>query len=127
MHIEHLALWTLRLEQMREFYTAHFECTAGPRYVNPTTGFSSYFLSFASGVRLELMTRPDVTANRTGSPAAGYAHLAIAVGSEDRVRALTESLRAQGVTVQSAPRRTGDGYFESVILDPDGNPIELTV
>ena len=25
----------------------------------------------------------------------------------------------------SEPRRTGDGYYESVIIDPDGNRIEI--
>jgi lactoylglutathione lyase len=25
------------------------------------------------------------------------------------------------------PRRTGDGYYESVVLDPEGNRLELTV
>jgi lactoylglutathione lyase len=26
-----------------------------------------------------------------------------------------------------APRTTGDGYYEAVVLDPDGNRVELTV
>lgn len=50
----------------------------------------------------------------------------MSVGSEDEVRARTERLRADGFTIASEPRRTGDGYFESIVLDPDGNRLEIT-
>ena len=36
-------------------------------------------------------------------------------------------LAADSVPVLDGPRHTGDGYYESVVLDPDGNRIELTV
>ena len=61
------------------------------------------------------------------SPLQGYAHIAISVGSEAAVNQLTEKLRADGHTITGEPRRTGDGYWESVVLDPDGNSLELTV
>ena len=57
----------------------------------------------------------------------GYAHLAIATGSESAVDALTARLSADGHTIVAGPRRTGDGYYESVALDPEGNRIEITV
>ena len=127
MKIEHLALWTTRLESMRDFYLDHFDCSANAKYVNPTSGFSSYFLTFpAGGTRLELTCKPGLAAADTAA-CAGYAHIAISLGSEERVRALTEALRKKGVAVKSEPRRTGDGYYESVITDPDGNLIELAV
>lgn len=53
--------------------------------------------------------------------------LRFALGSEAAVDGLTEQLRRAGVTLLSAPRHTGDGYYESVVLDPDGNRLELTV
>ncbi|MBN8494960.1 MAG: VOC family protein, partial [Burkholderiales bacterium] len=53
-------------------------------------------------------------------------HLAIALGSEAAVDALTAQLRAAGHPVLDGPRRTGDGYYESVVLDPEGNRLELT-
>jgi lactoylglutathione lyase len=56
-----------------------------------------------------------------------FAHLALALGSETAVDAATERLRSAGVPVADEPRRTGDGCYESVVLDPDGNRIELTV
>ena len=31
-----------------------------------------------------------------------------------------------GYPVISGPRVTGDGYYESCILDPEGNRIEIT-
>ena len=128
MRIEHVALWTKELDQLRAFYETHFEAAAGAKYVNPRTGFESYFLNFSSGARLELMRSPEV-ADVTGSPGiqpVGYSHLAFSVGSKERVDGLTAELRASGYTVASAPRTTGDGYYESVVLDPDGNRVEIT-
>lgn len=129
MRIEHLALWTLDLERAREFYTRHFGATAGALYHNPRTGFRSYFLNFADGARLELMQRPDVAAraDTANAETLGLAHFALSLGSESAVEETTARLHAAGVRVLSAPRRTGDGYYESVVLDADGNRIELTV
>jgi lactoylglutathione lyase len=71
------------------------------------------------------MSGPGLSAT-AGAPAVGYAHVALTVGSPVDVDALTEQLRRQGVRVVSGPRQTGDGYYESVVEDPDGNLIELT-
>ena len=126
MKIEHLALWTPHLEAMRAFYLEHFGCSANAKYVNPTSGFSSYFLTFpAGGARMELMCGPGSSVGAAASRS-GYAHFALSLGGEERVREFTDALRRKGVVVKSEPRRTGDGYYESVIADPDGNLIELT-
>jgi lactoylglutathione lyase len=116
MTIEHAALWTEDLERSRSFYERHFGGVAGPKYRNDRTGFESYFISFGNGARLEIMRRP-------GMSPGGLAHIAFRC---DDVDAVTEELRAAGCTVAGEPRRTGDGYYESVVLDPDGNRIELT-
>jgi catechol 2,3-dioxygenase-like lactoylglutathione lyase family enzyme len=127
MKIEHLTLWTTRLDAMRDFYLDHFDCSANAKYVNPASGFNSYFLTFSGGgTRLELMCNPGLAIADT-APCTGYAHFAISLGSEERVSELTGMLRRKGVTIKAEPRRTGDGYFESVVSDPDGNLIELTV
>lgn len=128
MRLEHLALWTPRLELLRDFYVRQLGCTAGPLYSSATRPFRSYFLTFPGGGWLELMEQPALAAP---PPAAapdhtGYAHFALTLGSEAAVRAETERLRLAGVRVLGEPRRTGDGYYESVMLDPDGNRIELT-
>lgn len=126
MKIEHVGLFVKELEEMREFYEKYFDALAGEKYHNLKTSFQSYFLSFSDGARLEIGTRQDLTdaekANRTG-----YGHLAISLGSKEAVDALTEKLVADGFPVKSGPRTTGDGYYESVILDPENNEIELTV
>ena len=129
MRIEHVALWTTNLERLKEFYETHFGARANNKYRNPETGFESYFLTFSSGARLELMYSPAV-ADLSDSPEVqpvGYAHLAFAAGSKERVEELTAELGAAGYVVAGAPRTTGDGYFESVVLDPDGNRVEITI
>lgn len=127
MRIEHVAIWTTDLGRCKHFYASYFGATAGPNYVNPAKGFESCFLSFDNGTRLEAMTTtslPLVQAPR-GAQRLGLTHLAISVGSERVVDSLTERLRADGIAVVDGPRRTGDGYYESVVLDPDGNRIEI--
>jgi lactoylglutathione lyase len=129
MQIDHVGVWTSRLEEMKTFYETYFGATSGPKYTNVRKAFDSYFLSFPSGARLELMSVPDlVPARDTGEGrAVGWAHLAISLGSEEAVDALTARLRAAGYPVLDGPRRTGDGYYESSVGDPDGNQLELTV
>ncbi|SDK77494.1 lactoylglutathione lyase [Catalinimonas alkaloidigena] len=128
MHIEHLALWTYELEAMRQFYETYFGGTANDKYTNPRKQFESYFLTFAKGPRLELMQMPGIAPNPNTptSQAGGWVHVAFSVGSKEAVDALTERLRHDGYTIVGEPRTTGDGYYESVVLDPDGNRIEIT-
>ncbi|MBR0576995.1 VOC family protein [Proteiniclasticum sp. BAD-10] len=129
MKIEHVAMWTELLEEMRDFYTMFFEGEAGPKYENPAKGFESYFLRFSSGARLELMRSQNMREGVMDEHYVqiGLAHLAFSVGSEEKVRELTEKIRQAGHEVVSEPRTTGDGYYESCILDPEGNRIEITV
>jgi lactoylglutathione lyase len=129
MQIEHLAIWTPDLERLKSFYETYFGAQAGSKYINPAHQFSSYFLSFDTGARLELMSMPGIppTQNDPLTQFTGYIHLALSVGSEAAVDALTARLRGAGYTVLDNPRRTGDGYYESVVLDPDGNRLEITV
>ncbi|WP_375447836.1 VOC family protein [uncultured Fibrella sp.] len=129
MHIEHLAIWVRDLEAMRAFYETYFLATANEKYTNHTKGFSSYFLSFPQGgPRLELMQMPGIpdTKNDAMAQFSGLVHVAISVGSDANVDALTEQLRADGFTIVGEPRRTGDGYYESVVFDPEQNRIEIT-
>ena len=125
--IEHIALWVRDLERVCDFYRTHFGAEAGPLYRNERKGFSSRFLSFGSGTRIEVMTTTTLAPAEleAGAQCMGLTHLAIALGSETAVGELTERLRAEGVPVLDGPRRTGDGYFESVVLDPEGNRVEL--
>ncbi len=127
MRIEHVALWTTDLPRCTHFYVSYFGATAGPLYQNPAKGFESRFLSFADGARLEAMTTTALSLAELapGVQRLGITHLAISVGSERLVDELTQRLRSDGISVVDGPRRTGDGYYESVIIDPDGNRIEI--
>ena len=127
MKIEHLAIWVDDLKQMKDWYCQSLAMIAGDKYENIAKGFSSYFLSFSSGARIELMKRSDIQASpKPKGMVSGFAHIAISVGSKEKVIELTEEFRVQGVGVIGEPRTTGDGYFESVIEDPEGNWIEIT-
>ena len=128
MRIEHVAIWVSELELMRRFYETYFGATSGEKYYNPKKNFSSYFLRFETGCRLELMQKPEITAieNRTNEYL-GISHFAISVGSKENVNALTEKLSTDGFIIAGNPRTTGDGYYESVVLDPEKNRIEITI
>lgn len=127
--IEHIALWTEDIERLASFYADYFGATVGPKYANPSKGFESRFLTFQTGTRLELMKTSMLRPLKyePGIHRMGMTHLAFSLGSENHVAELTATLRNAGFAVEDGPRRTGDGYYESVILDPDGNRLELTV
>ena len=127
MRIEHAALYVRDLERARAFFETWFQARSGEKYHNPRTGFQSYFLSFEDGARLEVMTRPDLAEPEKEPERTGYAHLAVSVGSREEVDALTGRMREAGYAVVGGPRVTGDGYYESCILDDEGNRIEITV
>ena len=127
MKIEHIAIWTSDLEKMKDFYLHFFELESNEKYYNPKKEFSSYFLSFEKGARIELMHRPDISEFMDNMDAQlGLTHFAISVGSKEKVDAFTETIRKNGFKVIGEPRTTGDGYYESVIADPEGNLIEIT-
>ena len=127
MKIEHIALWTDDIEAMREFYLSYFDTVCGGKYINPNKHYTSYFISFNDGgARIELMHRPDIyepVSNRGMTK--GFAHISICIGGKEEVNKLTECMRNDGRRIISEPRTTGDGYYESVIADPEGNYIEL--
>ena len=128
MRIEHLALWVHDLEGMRDFYLKYFDTTSGEKYVNSAKQFTAYFILFGEGkTRLELMTRPDITViDGERGFNMGLAHFTISVGGKEQVNALTERLRKDNYVIFGEPRTTGDGYYESVVLDPEGNYLEIS-
>lgn len=127
MKIEHTALVVKDLEKEAAFFEQYFDGIRGEKYENPRTGFSSYFIKFNEGPRLELCSwkeeeDPAKPANRTG-----FGHLAFSAGSKEDVDRLTKAMKDDGYEIVSGPRTTGDGYYESCILDPEGNRLEITV
>ncbi|MFV0558245.1 MAG: VOC family protein [Enterococcus sp.] len=126
MQLEHVAIYVSDLEKARAFFEEFFEATANQRYHNPKTGLKTYFLSFATGARLEIMQRPDMVEKERVLLQSGYTHIAFKLGSKERVDTLTEKLVQAGYQVLSGPRTTGDGYYESNILAFEANQIEIT-
>jgi len=167
MKIEHIAIWVRDIDKVCEFYRKYFGGVVHPIYHNPTKQFTSRFITFDDGARLEVMHRPDIDSNvgtaemfhvkqsiasvatgrlRTGmteyetvghkvskqsqtedTQHLGFTHLSFSVGSKEEVDHLTKQMSSEGVPVIGQPRTTGDGYYESVVLDPEGNRIEITV
>lgn len=124
MQLNHIAIWTRNLEIMKDFYLHYFDCTVNEKYQNKTTGFTSYFISFKKGGRIELMHRAGIM-EKPANETTGYCHIAITVGNKNAVDQLTHQFRSDGYNIAGEPRTTGDGYYESVIVDPEGNRIEL--
>jgi lactoylglutathione lyase len=129
MKIEHIAMWVNNLEEMKHFYLKYFDASANNKYINSKKGFESYFLSFTSGARLEIMHMSSIfpTTNEPSQQKMGFIHVAFSLGSKQKVDELTKTLAEDGFNVVDGPRTTGDGYYESVVLDPEGNRVELTI
>ena len=128
MRLDHVAIWTVDLELMRAFYEKYFDARTQPRYENARKRFTSYFLTFPGGGRLELMHRPDIPRIHDAPELRefiGYAHLGVELGSPAAVDALTSRLQRDGFPLLDGPRRTGDGYYESMVADPEGNRVVI--
>lgn len=125
MKIEHVAIWVNDLEGMKEFYESYFEGQSNQKYENKSNKFESYFIQFSSGARLEIMRRKGIDKEKQADMI-GWAHIAFSLGRRDAVDTMTMRLKTAGFPVLNGPRVTGDGYYESVIEDPEGNQIEIT-
>jgi len=129
MVLEHVAIWTTQLEVLKNYYLKYFNATSNSKYTNYQKEFHSYFLSFDSGARLELMTMPGIPVNENDTVQkqhTGIIHLAFGVDTMEEVEAKAKQLQADGFPILSGPRKTGDGYYEFETLDPDNNRIEVT-
>ncbi|MES2851001.1 MAG: VOC family protein [Bacteroidota bacterium] len=129
MTLEHAAIWTNDLEKLKDYYCTYFSGVANNKYSNPEKKFSSYFLSFKGGARLEIMSMDGVPPNTNDTVQAqhlGLIHLAFGVDTIEEVEAKATELKAAGFPILSGPRKTGDGYYEFETLDPDNNRLEVT-
>ena len=129
MTLEHVAIFTNRLDELKDYYVKYFSGTANTKYINARKQFSSYFLSFKSGARLELMSMNNIPGNLNDTVTAqhtGIIHLAFGVDTKQEVEEKAKQLQADGFKILSGPRKTGDGYYEFETLDPDNNRLEVT-
>ena len=127
MKISHIAVWVKDLEGIKNFYVKYFNCKCNDKYINEKKCFESYFLTFEDNCRLEIMKRKDIKNRNTNDEIYGFAHIAISVGSKEKVDSITKTLEDDGFIIESYPRTTGDGYYESVVLDNENNKIEITI
>ena len=125
MKINHTALYVHDLEKIRSFYEKYFGARSNKMYHNPRTTLKTYFLEFEDGSRLEIMTKENLNDIAKEINNTGYIHIAFSAGGRDKVDELTNRLENDGYTIISRPRITGDGYYESCILDPENNQIEI--
>ena len=127
MRIDHIAIWTYNLEGLKHFYVHYFDASSSEIYHNHSKEFRSYFLKFDGDCRLEIMEMPNIPKSKNDSlkQFTGIVHFAIHARSKNEVDQITERLRNDGFKVIGEPRITGNGNYESIILDPDGNRVEI--
>ncbi|ATF49368.1 VOC family protein [Citrobacter freundii] len=125
MKIAHMALWTQDLERQARFWITFLGGEINEKYASKTNpGFESYFVKIGESIAIELMTKPGLSQAVPDNNTTGWVHLAISVGGVENVDSISMRAKQQGILV-SGPRTTGDGYYEAVIHDPDGNLIEI--
>lgn len=109
-HIDHAAIWVADLDDARDFYSHWFNGHANGLYENPRTGLRTHILQFTDGpweerrTRLELMSRPDITAlaERTGL---GWAHVSFCLPGREDVDRLAADMAEAGVRIIDGPAR----------------------
>ena len=129
MTLEHVAIWTDNLEILKDYYVKYFDGISNLKYINQSNQFNSYFITFSSGARLEIMSMPNIpdnTNDRIVKQHKGIIHLAFGAGTIDEVDKKAMQLKDDGYQILSGPRKTGDGYYEFETLDPDNNRLEVT-
>lgn len=126
-HLNHIGVYVRDIEEAKHFFEKYFDAKSGEKYHNPRKSFSSYLLSFDDGATLEIMTKHDLTILTDRTNNYGYAHISISVGSKRKVDEIAKRLNDDGYIHLDGPRVTGDGYYESAMLDAEGNVIEITI
>lgn len=129
MNIDHVAIWTSQLEVLKDYYVKYFKGTASSKYLNNNTHFESYFITFESGTRLELMQKEGIPVNLNDTiekQYQGIIHLAFGMNTMEEVNTKLSEIKNGGFRILRGPRKTGDGYYEFETLDPDNNRIEVS-
>ena len=92
--IDHIAIWTRDIENLKRFYQKYFNCTSNKKYINKQKKFESYFLNFTNNVRLEIMQMPVIPENKNNSiqQYLGIIHIALNVNGKKNVNKITETL-----------------------------------
>lgn len=122
MKLHHIAFWTKNIDTLVEFYKTHFNGKVLSQH--ESGDFRCIFIRICSSITLEIMTRISlhdfIAGERTG-----YSHFSIEVSSKDEVNKLTDYFIEQKIPLQKNKEQYDDGFYESAVLDPDGNIIEI--
>ena len=82
--VTHIGIYTPDLERLKEFYIKYFDAECNEKYENDE-GFSSYFLTFDSDVRVEIMANTHLEYHPFKDLESGMNHLAFSVGTKEKV------------------------------------------
>ncbi len=126
MNITRISIYVHDVERMKDFYMKYFDAELDDTYENFQKGTKYTFLKFDEGSRIALVTAPDVQERTQGGRVRGISHFAISLPNALMVRMVTSRLMDDGYQVVNGVRYTGYGKYESRVLDPEGNEIELT-
>ena len=129
MRLEHVAIWTDKLEVLKDFYSKYFGGKPNEKYINKEKQFQSYFHTFKSGARLEIMSKPNIPDNVNDTikiQHKGIIHFAFAMETMKEVDEKAMQLAQDGYKILNGPSKTGDAYYEFETIDPDNNRIEVT-
>lgn len=122
MKLHHIAFWSKDIEALIEFYRTYF---GGEVLFRHESGdFQCVFVKIFSGLTLEIMTRSKLC-DAVAEDRVGYSHFSIEVDSKDEVDRLTDYFIAHKIPMKKVKEQYDDGFYESAVLDPDGNIIEI--
>lgn len=96
MKIEHIAMYVNDLEKAKKFFTQYLGAVSNEGYHNVKTDFRSYFLSFDTGARLEIMNKPAIEDRDKSLDRTGFIHIAFSVGSNG-LQGATSGIKKQVV------------------------------
>ncbi|MDE6369560.1 MAG: hypothetical protein K2K94_10025 [Muribaculaceae bacterium] len=121
MKLSHVGIVANDIESLRYWYMRYFALSSSPKYRSDERGVSCYFLSWpdSDGAQIEILSYDD----RTVDPSVHQ--VAIATGSREGVKFLTELLRTDGNLIVTEPAETMTGTYMSACLDPEGNRVEI--
>lgn len=122
MKMHHIAFWTKNVELLVEFYKTHFDGEV--LFCHESGDFRCVFIKICSSITIEIMTRSSLQGSMK-EERIGYSHFSIEVDSKDEVNRLTDYFIENKLPMAKVKEQYDDGFYESAVLDPDGNIIEI--
>ena len=126
MKIAYVSMYVNDLDKMKDFFVKYFKATVNDKYENFQKGYIYCYLKFDEGSRLSLVSGPNIVEPQEQALVRGLNRFAIAVNSKEEVKSITDQLEKDGYQVVNGFRMNGYGEYESRILDPEGNELEIT-